>query len=64
MHYKLTKEIVKLSNSKYWDTAKNEWNFEYAYYSEELQMHIPVILTPHSGHIDPLLILVLKNVLV
>ena len=28
------------------------------------QMHIPVILTPHSGHIDPPLILVLKNVLV
>lgn len=46
MHYTLTKEILKLSVSKYWDTAKLEWNFEYAYQSEELQTclcgHYPI----------------------
>ncbi|MDD3878151.1 MAG: hypothetical protein PHT69_16145 [Bacteroidales bacterium] len=35
MHFKLTEEIIKLSNSQFWDKAKLEWCFEYAYYSEE-----------------------------
>ncbi len=34
MHYQLTAEIIKLSVSDYWDSAKLEWNFEYAYQSE------------------------------
>ncbi|WP_298350635.1 hypothetical protein [uncultured Dokdonia sp.] len=46
MHFKLTKEIIKLSESDYWHSAKNEWNFEYAYYSDELQRclcgHYPI----------------------
>lgn len=46
MHYKLTQEIIKLSESDYWHSAKNEWNFEYAYYSDELQRclcgHYPI----------------------
>jgi len=46
MHYKLTEEIIKLSNSDVWSSAKLEWNFEYAYYSEELQRclcgHYPI----------------------
>ena len=46
MHYKLTEEIIKLSNSDIWSSAKLEWNFEYAYYSEELQRclcgHYPI----------------------
>lgn len=54
MHYKLTEEIIKLSNSDYWDTAKNEWNFEYAYSSEELQ-------TCLCGHYPIKNICVLKN---
>jgi hypothetical protein len=31
MYYKLTEEILKLSVSKYWDSAKFEWNFDSAY---------------------------------
>ena len=46
MHYKLTSEIIKRSESNLWDIAKSEWNFEYAYYSEELQTclcgHFPI----------------------
>jgi len=46
MHYQLTEEIIKLSNSTSWDNAKIEWSFEYAYYSEELQTclcgHYPI----------------------
>jgi hypothetical protein len=46
MHYKLTEEIIKLSNSDIWSSAKLEWNFEYAYYSEDLQRclcgHYPI----------------------
>jgi len=34
MQFKLTDEIIALSVSKFWESAKNEWNFEYAYYSE------------------------------
>lgn len=34
MHYQLASEIIKLSVSDYWDTAKLEWTFEYAYQSE------------------------------
>jgi hypothetical protein len=55
MHYKLTEEIIKLSNSKIWDTAKVEWNFEYAYYNEELQ-------TCLCGHYPIKNICVIKNV--
>jgi hypothetical protein len=55
MHYKLTSEIIKLSESAYWDSAKNEWNFEYAYYSEELQ-------TCLCGHYPIKNICVLKNI--
>ena len=54
MHYKLTEEIIKLSNSDFWDETKNEWNFEYAYYSEELQ-------TCLCGHYPIKNICVLKN---
>jgi len=46
MEYKLIEEIIKRSNSKEWVTAKLEWNFEYAYQSEEFQTclcgHYPI----------------------
>ena len=46
MHYKLTEEILNLSESKEWDFAKLEWSFEFAYYAEELQKclcgHYPI----------------------
>ena len=46
MQFKLTEEILALSVSKSWNSAKNEWNFEYAYYSEENQTclcgHYPI----------------------
>ncbi|WP_055445532.1 hypothetical protein [Lacinutrix himadriensis] len=46
MHYKLTEEIIKLSNSDIWKKAKLEWVFEYAYYSEDLERclcgHYPI----------------------
>ncbi len=46
MHYKLTEEIIALSVSKFWDSAKLEWNFESAYESEEQQTclcgHFPI----------------------
>jgi hypothetical protein len=54
MHFKLTEEILKLSDSNYWDSAKLEWNFDYAYYSEELQ-------TCLCGHYPIKNICVLKN---
>lgn len=54
MHFKLTEEILKLSDSSYWDSAKLEWNFEFAYYSEELQ-------TCLCGHYPIKNICVLKN---
>lgn len=54
MHFKLTEEILKLSDSTYWDSAKLEWNFEYAYNSEELQ-------TCLCGHYPIKNICVLKN---
>ena len=54
MHYKLTEEIIKLSNSDFWNEAKNEWNFEYAYQSEEFQ-------TCLCGHYPIKNICVLKN---
>jgi len=37
MHYKLTEEIIALSVSESWDFAKLEWDFEFAYYAEDLQ---------------------------
>ncbi|MFN0729363.1 hypothetical protein [Polaribacter gochangensis] len=54
MHFKLTKEIIKLSESGYWDSAKNEWSFEYAYYSDELQRCL-------CGHYPIKNVCVLKN---
>ena len=46
MHFKLTKEIIKLSESDFWESARNEWTFEYAYYSDDLQRclcgHYPI----------------------
>ncbi|WP_290806575.1 hypothetical protein [Flavobacterium sp.] len=46
MHFKLTEEIISLSDSRTWDFAKLEWDFEFAYYSEELQTclcgHFPI----------------------
>jgi len=55
MHFKLTEEILKLSNSKFWESAKHEWSFEYAYYSDELQ-------TCLCGHYPIKNICVIKNV--
>lgn len=54
MHYKLTEEILALSVSKYWDSAKLEWNFETAYESEEQQ-------TCLCGHFPITNICVIKN---
>jgi hypothetical protein len=54
MHYNLTKEIINLSVSQFWDTAKDEWNFEYAYQSEESQ-------TCLCGHYPIRNICVIKN---
>ncbi len=54
MHFNLTNEIIKLSVSDYWDTAKDEWNFEYAYQSEEPQ-------TCLCGHTPIKNICVIKN---
>ena len=46
MHYKLTEEIISLSESDQWDFAKLEWCFEFAYYADELQRclcgHYPI----------------------
>lgn len=46
MHYRLTQEIINLSESDFWDNAKNEWSFAYAYYSDDLQTclcgHYPI----------------------
>ena len=46
MHYKLTDEIIALSDSKIWNFAKLEWDFNFAYYSEDLQTclcgHYPI----------------------
>lgn len=46
MHFKLTEEIINLSESNLWDSAKLEWNFEFAYYADELQSclcgHYPI----------------------
>lgn len=46
MHFKLTEEIIKLSESEFWESARNEWTFEYAYYSDDLQRclcgHYPI----------------------
>ena len=55
MHYKLSKEIIELSNSTLWDKAKLEWRFEYAYYNEDLS-------TCLCGHYPIKNICVLKNI--
>lgn len=54
MHYKLTDEIISLSTSKYWESAKREWSFEFAYYSENLE-------TCLCGHYPIKNICVIKN---
>ncbi len=54
MHYKLTEEILKLSVSNNWDSAKLEWYFETAYESEEKQ-------TCLCGHYPIVNICVIKN---
>lgn len=55
MHYKLTSEIVNLSTSKNWDSAKREWTFDFAYYSDSLE-------TCLCGHYPIKNICVIKNV--
>jgi hypothetical protein len=55
MHFKLTSEILKLSESNFWDSAKREWNFEFAYYSEELE-------TCLCGHYPIKNVCVIKNI--
>ena len=46
MQQQLTTEIINLSVSNQWETAKNEWDFENAYQSEEFQTclcgHYPI----------------------
>jgi hypothetical protein len=46
MSNRLTDEIIALSNSKDWDNAKLEWNFEYAYQNPNFQSclcgHYPI----------------------
>lgn len=46
MHYKLIEEIIDLSVAKDWNFAKLEWNFDFAYYADELQRclcgHYPI----------------------
>lgn len=37
MHYKLTEEIIALSDYDNWASAKVEWDFTYVYMSEEFQ---------------------------
>lgn len=54
MHFRLAEEILKLSDSKSWDFAKLEWNFEMAYESEEEQ-------TCLCGHYPIRNICVIKN---
>lgn len=54
MHYKLAEEIIALSESNYWDLAKREWEFVYAFMSDEFQ-------TCLCGHYPIKEICVLKN---
>lgn len=54
MQFKLTEEILKLSNSEIWESAKEEWSFEYAYYSQKQQ-------TCLCGHSPIRNICVIKN---
>lgn len=46
MEYKLISEIIDRSESNNWTDAKFEWDFDYAYYSEELESclcgHYPI----------------------
>lgn len=46
MGFKLTREIIDLSTATTWDTAKLEWVFDLAYYSDEEQTclcgHFPI----------------------
>ena len=45
--YKLIDEIIKLSQSKLWDIAKTEWDFDSIYVSDAPQTclcgHYPII---------------------
>ena len=54
MHYKLTSEIINLSTTKNWDSAKREWTFNFAYYSDSLE-------TCLCGHYPIKNICVIKN---
>ena len=54
MEYKLAKEIIELSVSDTWNNAKDEWNFEYAYYSDQMQKCL-------CGHYPIKNVCVLKN---
>jgi hypothetical protein len=54
MHYKLTSEIINLSTAKNWDSAKQEWTFDFAYYSDSLE-------TCLCGHYPIKNICVIKN---
>ncbi len=54
MHYKLSKEIINLSESNRWESAKEEWEFRFAYMSEEFQ-------TCLCGHYPIKEICVIKN---
>lgn len=54
MEYKLIEEIINLSNSDNWDTAKEEWLFHHAYYHSSG-------LTCLCGHRPIKNICVLKN---
>lgn len=54
MHYKLTSEIINLSTAKNWEGAKQEWTFDFAYYSDSLE-------TCLCGHYPIKNICVIKN---
>jgi len=54
MKYKLFEHIITLSNSKKWETAKNEWIYEYSINSQ-----IP--MTCPCGHFPILEVCIIKN---
>ncbi|RZT91011.1 hypothetical protein EV201_3380 [Ancylomarina subtilis] len=54
MEYQLIEEIISRSHSNDWNSAKNEWSFEYVYQSEEKE-------TCLCGHHPIINICVLKN---
>lgn len=52
--YKLTQEIIQLSYSNIWDTAKLEWSLDYIYEAEEPERCL-------CGHFPIIEICILKN---